>query len=149
MLNQLNRTPNQNNPVNKEQKPTSSKNTVNICAWNIRRGLLIREEELKLIIKSNKLGVIFLVETDTNSVNSETDYKLPGFKTIVQTKETENDITRIICLVDEKMSANTIIRQDLTSKNFPSLWLELENEAGKNILCGGFYREWAPGGKNP
>ena len=146
MLNQLNRTPNQNNPVNKEQKPTSSKNTVNICAWNIRRGLLIREEELKLIIKSNKLGVIFLVETDTNSVNSETDYKLPGFKTIVQTKETENDITRIICLVDEKMSANTIIRQDLTSKNFPSLWLELENEAGKNILCGGFYREWAPGG---
>jgi hypothetical protein len=57
MLNQLNRTPNQNNPVNKEQKPTSSKNTVNICAWNIRRGLLIREEELKLIIKSNKIGM--------------------------------------------------------------------------------------------
>ena len=24
--------------------------------------------------------------------------------------------------------------------------MEVENPAGKNVLCGGFYREWAPGG---
>lgn len=59
---------------------------IRIASWNIRRGLLIREEELKSIIKTNNLGVIFLVETDSNSVNNETDYKLPGFKTIVQKK---------------------------------------------------------------
>ena len=58
------------------------------------------------------LGVIFLVETDTNSVNIELDYKLPGFKTIVQNKKCETDPTRIICLVEEKLCQHTIIRQD-------------------------------------
>jgi hypothetical protein len=33
---------------------------------------------------------------------------------------------------------------DLTSKEFPSLWLEIETVGGKNVLMGGFYREWAP-----
>ena len=35
---------------------------------------------------------------------------------------------------------------DLTSKDFPSLWVEIETTSEKNIICGGFYREWAPGG---
>ena len=39
-----------------------------------------------------------------------------------------------------------MIRNDLTSTDFPSLWVEIENEKGKNIICGGYYREWAPGG---
>ena len=33
---------------------------------------------------------------------------------------------------------------DLTSKEFPSLWIEIETEIGKNVLISGFYREWAP-----
>ena len=27
-----------------------------------------------------------------------------------------------------------------------SLWIEIELENAINIICGGFYREWAPGG---
>jgi hypothetical protein len=129
----------------KDQQKTTKKG-VNVCSSNIRRGLLIREEELKSIIKSNSLDVIFLVETDTNSVNSETDYKILGFRTLIQMKESSNDLTRVVCLIDEKMSHYVIIRSDLSSKDFPSLWIEMENACGKNILCGGFYREWAPKG---
>ena len=35
---------------------------------------------------------------------------------------------------------------DLASTDFPSLWIEIENTAGRNFICGGFYREWAPRG---
>ena len=134
------------NHNNKKDQQKTTKKGVNVCSWNIRRGLLIREEELKSIIKSNSLNVIFLVETDTNSVNTETDYKILGFRTLIQMKESPNDLTRVVCLIDEKMSDYVIIRSDLSSKDFPSLWIEMENACGKNILCGGFYREWAPKG---
>ena len=132
-------------PEPKQQSKTGNK-LINICSWNIRRGLLIREEELKEMIKTKNLNIIFLVETDTTSVNSENDYKVPGFKTIVQNKKKESDVTRVVCLLDEKWATHIIVRTDLTSPDFPSLWVELENDAGKNILCGGFYREWAPKG---
>ena len=59
---------------------------IGIGSWNIRRGLIIREQELKDIIKTNSLNIIFLTETDTTSVNAETVFKIPGFKTIVQLK---------------------------------------------------------------
>ena len=61
--------------------------TVNICAWNISRGLVIREEEIKSLVRLNALNIIFLVETDTSAINSETDYRIPGFKTLIQKKD--------------------------------------------------------------
>ena len=131
--------------VLKKQPPTIH-NQVRICSWNIRRGLVIREPELKQMISAHSLNIIFLVETDTCAVNEEKDYRIPGFKTLVQNKKETTTPTRIICLVDECMKNMTKIRMDLTTKEFPSLWVEVENPAGKNINCGGFYREWAPGG---
>ena len=35
------------------------------------------------------------------------------------------------------------LREDLMSPNFPSIWVEEEIELGKNIIIGGFYREWS------
>ena len=121
---------------------------IRVCSWNIRRGLIIREQELKNIIKQNKLNIIFLVETDTNAVNKESDFKIEGFKTVVQNKKDDSTPTRIVCLIDERLSAQISIRNDLTSMDFPSLWIEVENSAGVNSICGGFYREWTPNGKN-
>ena len=92
--------------------------------------------------------MIFLVETDTVTINNENDYRIPGFKTIIQNKKGDSLPTRIICLVNEKLAGLVLIRMDLTSADFPSLWMEVENPFGKNIICGGFYREWAPGGTN-
>ena len=59
---------------------------ITVCSWNIRRGLLIREEELKALIKTKGIDVFFLVETDSNTVNDESDYQIEGFKTLVQKK---------------------------------------------------------------
>ena len=141
-------------PVNKhqpaigktDQNQKISNTGLNVCSWNIRRGLVIRESELKNIIHTNSLGLIFLVETDTYAINQEEDYQIPGFKTLVQKKKDTNSPTRIICLVDKKLASRALIRQDLTSADFPSIWLELENTNQKNMIIGGFYREWSPGG---
>ena len=82
------------------------------------------------------MDVIFLVETDTYSVNSESDYVIQGYNTIVQKKKGVEKPTRIVCLVNEKLADKSTIRMDLTSVDFPSLWIEIENECGKNLLCG-------------
>ena len=140
--NQTNKTSNKKTYNKKEKK------LLNLCSWNIRRGLVIREQELISIITSNSIDVVFLVETDTVSVNNETDYKIPRFKTVIQNKKSESHPTRIICLINEDSATVSLIRMDLTSVDFPSLWVEFENPTGKNIICGGFYREWAPGGIN-
>ena len=94
-------------------------NEVNLCCCNIRRGLIIREEELKSLILENSLKITFLVETDTIAVNVEDDYKILGFKTLIQKKEKLSDVTRIICLIDEKFADNVIIRSDLSTEDFP------------------------------
>jgi hypothetical protein len=129
----------------KVQKP--DKQLIRIGSWNIRRGLVIREQEILNLIRQNNLGILFLVETDTLAINTEVDYKLLGFKTIIQNKKDNSTPTRIISLVNEKLSNEVTIRMDLTSTEFPSLWIELENNCGSNIICGGFYREWVPQGK--
>ena len=121
--------------------------SVNVGCWNIRRGLVIREQELREIIKVCSLDLVFLTETDTTSVNGENDYVIPGFKTLVQKKKDASLPTRIIGLVSEKLKNMVTIRMDLASTDFPSLWVEIENTAGRNFICGGFYREWTPGGE--
>ena len=36
-----------------------------------------------------------------------------------------------------------VIRTDLMSPKFPSIWLEEKRELEKNLLICGFYREWS------
>lgn len=140
--------PNKTTKPKRETRHENRKNNqeINVGCWNIRRGLVIREKELMEIIKENSLDIVFLTETDTSSVNNENDYLIAGFKTLVQNKKETSSPTRIICLINERLKNSVSIRNDLTSTEFPSLWLEIENAASKNIICGGFYREWAPGG---
>ena len=95
------------NPV--QNKPPAQNSQVRICSWNIRRGLVIREPELKQMISTYSLNIIFLVETDTCAVNEENDYRIPGFKTLVQNKKDTTSPTRIISLVDERMKNMTTI----------------------------------------
>ena len=47
-----------------------------IVSWNIRRGLVKREKEIMSLITQNNVNILFLVETDTVSINSEEDYKI-------------------------------------------------------------------------
>ena len=48
--------------------------SLKICEWNIRRGLVNRETELKLLLQDEKIDVIFLTETDTKAIQASTDY---------------------------------------------------------------------------
>jgi hypothetical protein len=47
---------------------------------NIRRGLVKPENELRVLLKEES---IFLVETDTQAVKSNTNYKIEGYETIL------------------------------------------------------------------
>ena len=74
-----------------------------ICSWNIRRGLIIRELELKNILKTEKVNIMFLVETDTKMLNGKEDYKIEGYETILQKTDQKTEKIRIIGLVEEEM----------------------------------------------
>ena len=50
-------------------QPHDMQQLLKICSWNIRRGLTTRELELKNILKSEKLNIMFLVETDLTMLN--------------------------------------------------------------------------------
>ena len=55
--------------------------------WNIRRGLIKRELEITNLLTTEKLDIFFLVETDTNMIHSENDYKIEGYKTVFPLKD--------------------------------------------------------------
>ena len=117
-----------------------------VCCWNIRRGLLKREHEIKNLLTEEDLDVLFLVETDTYAILEEGDYKVTGYKTVFPLKEEKNQKTRIVALIVEE-NKNIKIRQDLMDEKFPSIWLEEERVNESNLLMCGFYREWTQDGE--
>ena len=67
---------------------------------------------------------------------------IAGFKTWLPLKKENSEKTRIVLLM--KLDKPEMkLREDLMSPNFPSIWVEEEIELGKNIIIGGFYREWS------
>ena len=55
--------------------------------WNIRRGLVKREHEITELLTSQKLDILFLVETDTKMIMEEKDYKIFGYRTFLPLRE--------------------------------------------------------------
>ena len=129
-------------------QPWKLQQMLKICSWNIRRGLLKRELELKDMLNSEKLNIMFLVETDTKMLHGKNDYKIEGYETILQKTNKSNEKIRIICLVKEETFKCTKIREDLMSSEFPTIWLEITRNNQKNLLVCGFYREWTRNGNN-
>ena len=127
---------------------TKKGDMLNCATWNVRRGLVLREIEIKEILVNEKIDIFFLTETDTKSINCETDYKILGFETIFHERKNPNDVLRIICLVKEELMSNLEIRFDLMDCEFPSIWIELKHEHQKSTIFVGFYREWTRNGDN-
>ena len=98
------------------------------------------------MLNSQKADVLFLVETDTNSIVDEKDFKLTGFKTVFPLKDVTNQKTRIVALISEKIE-NIKVRTDLMDASFPSIWCEEVRENESNLLMCGFYREWSHEGE--
>ena len=61
-------------------QPWEMHQLLKICSWNIRRGLIKRELELKDMLNSEKMNIMFLVETDTKLPNGKSDYKIEGLQ---------------------------------------------------------------------
>jgi hypothetical protein len=94
------------------------------------------------MLNSEKLNIMFLVETDTKLPNGKSDYKIEGYATVLQKTNQSTDKIRIIGLVEEDTFKYTKIREDLMSTEFPTIWLEIIRTNYKNLLVCGFYREW-------
>ena len=85
-----------------------------ICAtWNIKRGLIKRELEIKLLLKNENVDVIFLTETDTLNLANEDDFQIEGYKTVFHLRENDKESLRIIALVKDSIWKFTKIRTDL------------------------------------
>ena len=123
-------------------------NALVCCTWNIRRGLVKRESELKDLLTSENIDVIFLTETDTKCLCKEEDYFIQGYKTILPNIDTNCGLVRIIGLVKENLVPYIKIRTDLMSKEFPSIWIEYRADQNKkSLLMAGFYRVWTKDGE--
>ena len=101
--------------------------------------MLKRELELKNLIESEKIDIMFVTETDTKLLKTEDDYKIKGRYTVIPEMKNTKEQVRIICIVEESMKDRIKVRKDLMS---PSIWLEVERWSRKNVILGGFYREW-------
>ena len=116
-----------------------------ICTWNIKRGLVKRELEIKELLKREDIDIIFLTETDIK-LSSEDDYKIEGFKTVFQARESQDDVIRLICLIKNKRMSVIRIMDNIMSNSFPSIWLSYEERNKGIIKIAGFYREWSHNG---
>ena len=83
---------------------------------------------------NEKIDIFFLTETDTKSINCETDYIIQGYQTIFHERKNPNDVLRMICLVKEELSNKIEIRYDIMNCEFPSIWLEVSDEILKPTI---------------
>ena len=71
-----------------------------------------------------------------------------GYQTVLQKTDQNTEKIRIIGLVKEEMRNITKVRNDLMTKDFPSIWLEITRSKQKNLLICSFYLEWTRNGNN-
>ena len=144
--NPITKVKNSQNGTEQKTKQYGNKRKLNIATWNIRRGLITRENELVQLLHEEEIDVMFLTETDTSKQNAEM-YHITGYTTSTQCCEDENDTVRIIALVRDAQGLDIKVRYDLMSKSFPSIWLETQDKHKAKSLIGGYYRQWSTNGK--
>ena len=71
------------------EKKTEKPQKIKYACWNVRRGLIKQELEVKNILKEERIDIMFLVEVDTNLIKIKTDFILAGYETAVQKRERE------------------------------------------------------------
>ena len=97
-------TPNDNVNTKIKTAKLKKKDLLTCATWNVRRGLVTRETEIKELLMNEKIDIFFLTETDTKSINCETDYIIRGYQTIFHERKNPNDVLRMICLVKEELT---------------------------------------------
>ena len=117
------------------QNKNKNKNHSLKCAtWNICRGLVTREYELKNLLETKDIDVMFLTETDLNNLETESDYIIQGYKTILPMKKDKKDKVRILCLTKDVLVSQVKTITELMNPSFPSIWLELTGNENSIIM---------------
>ena len=113
-----------------------------VCTWNVRRGIIKRELEIKELLKNEEINILFLTESDI-ILGKTDDYKIEGFTTVFQKRESENEKIRVVAFIKEDVESQIIVKENLMSFEVPSIWLELKAEHSVPFIICGVYREWA------
>ena len=87
----------------KLHKPNNWNRALKCGTWNIRRGLLTREAELKNLLIQENLDILFLTETDSKNLVNDESYVIQGYKTILPLISLESDTVRL-CVLSRKLS---------------------------------------------
>jgi hypothetical protein len=74
-------------PRSNSNKFTNNQETLIISTWNIRRGLIVREIELKNMLNDEKIDIMFVTETDTKTLENEKSYQVEGYNTVFPQKK--------------------------------------------------------------
>ena len=74
------------------------------------------------------------------------DYKIEGFTTVFQKRESENEKVRIIALIKDETESQITIKENLMTYGVPSIWMELKTEHSVPVAICGVYREWSHNG---
>jgi hypothetical protein len=112
-----------------------SQPTLKCAAWNIKRGFVIREAELKHLIESECLDIISISETDLYYQTEPP--RIEGFKSIPTKRSSLKQKVRLMTLVKNSLANAITVRLDLMSEDFPSVWIEIQG-----LLAGSVYKEW-------
>ena len=132
-------------PISDSKQPINSvpkSHNLKIGSWNIKRGLVTKEIELKDMLIKEDFDIMFLNETDTKQILSNKDYQINGFDTIRPKISATNGLVRLICLVRTSLMEAVKICDEIMTDTFPSIWLEINLAGMKKTVIGGYYREW-------
>ena len=97
-----------------------------IATWNIRRGLIKHEEELKGMLYNENIDIIVLTETDLKNMDRLQPITIENFMTYLPLQEAEDAKIRIMALVRKELTHSLKLREDLMDPKFPTVWLEWE-----------------------
>ena len=97
----------------------SALENLKIGSWNIKRGLVTKEIELRQILIEEEFYIIFLNETDTKQILSEKDYQIDGYETILPKLSKTSQTVRILVLVENDLLEFTKCAEQMISTEFP------------------------------
>ena len=103
--------------------------------------IIKRELEISELIKEENIDLLFLTETDCH-IDTECEYKISGFNTVLPLRDNQTDQIRIIALVRSSLANTVKVKSEFMSKTFPSIWFMISELNKESTYIAGFYRQW-------
>ena len=88
--------------------------------------------EIKAFLKTNNVGVCFLIEVDERQKNLQS-LIIPNYSIFTSKVGSQNDKVRIIALVHEDL--DVIVKDNLMNEKVQTIWLKLTKDTLKKHYC--------------